>query len=135
MNMLRRNASLRLGLLAAAAVLLAANRPAPAVAAAPVASLDIVPADTAFYSAMLRNREQFDAIANSKALGEAYQPAVRADGPGPVPNAGRHSNSVPGKIEAARHDRNSRNRWPSLSTWFPTKSSSTADPVSIRPSN
>ena len=33
-----------------------------------MASLDIVPADAAFYSAMLRNREQFDAIAKSSAV-------------------------------------------------------------------
>ena len=67
MNLLSRNVCLRLALLAAAAFIAVANRPLPVCAAAPVASLDIVPADAAFYSAMLRNREQFDAIANSKA--------------------------------------------------------------------
>ncbi len=66
MNALTRNVSLRLGLLAALALVMAVNRPAEVRAAAP-ASLDIVPDDAAFYSAMLRNREQFDAIANSKA--------------------------------------------------------------------
>jgi hypothetical protein len=67
MNVHSRNVSLRLGLLAAVALLAAMNRPAAVRAAAPVASLDIVPADAAFYSATLRNREQFDLIANSKA--------------------------------------------------------------------
>lgn len=66
MNVLGRNVSLRLGLLLAAALIATACRPV-AARAAPVTSLDIVPADAAFYSAMLRNREQFDAIANSKA--------------------------------------------------------------------
>jgi hypothetical protein len=68
MNVLSRNISLRLGLLLAAASIAAGFRPAEVRAAAPVASLDVVPADAAFYSAMLRNREQFDAIANSRAL-------------------------------------------------------------------
>jgi hypothetical protein len=54
--------------MAVAAVLLAALVSAPALAAKPVSSLDIVPADAAFYSAMLRNREQYEAIVNSKAL-------------------------------------------------------------------
>ena len=54
--------------MAVAAFLLAASVQAPARAAQPVPSLDVVPADAAFYSAMLRNREQFDAIVNSKAF-------------------------------------------------------------------
>jgi hypothetical protein len=73
MNLLGRNVSRRLGTPAKAAallaaVLLAAMIAAPAQAAKPVSSLDIVPANAAFYSAMLRNREQYDAIVNSKAL-------------------------------------------------------------------
>ena len=62
-----RNVSFRFGLLLAAAWIATACRPVAVRAAAPVASLDIVPADAAFYSAMLRSREQFDALANSKA--------------------------------------------------------------------
>ena len=68
MNMLGRKVSLFGGLLAVAAFLLATSVQAPARAAQPVASLDVVPADAAFYSALLRNREQFDAIVNSKAF-------------------------------------------------------------------
>ena len=67
MNAHFRIASLRLGLILAAASVVAVCRPAVAAAPAPVASLDIVPADAAFYSAMLRNREQFEALANSNA--------------------------------------------------------------------
>ena len=73
MNVHSRNVSLRFGLMLAAAWIATASCPAAARAAAdplrgyPVASLDIVPADAAFYSAMLRSREQFDALANSKA--------------------------------------------------------------------
>ena len=68
MNMLDRKVSLRYGLLAVAAFLLAAMVQTPARAAQPVPSLDIVPADAAFYSVMLRNQEQFEAIVNSKAF-------------------------------------------------------------------
>ena len=68
MNMLGRKVSLFGGLLAVAAFLLAASVQAPARAAQPVASLDVVPADAAFYSALLRNREQYEAIVNSKAF-------------------------------------------------------------------
>ena len=63
-----RNVSLRVGLLAAVALLLIATVQAPARAAAPVPSLDLVPADAAFYSVMLRNREQYNAFVNSKAF-------------------------------------------------------------------
>ena len=45
----------------------ASSRPVALTRLQPVSSLDIVPDDAAFYSAMLRNREQFDTIAKSKA--------------------------------------------------------------------
>ncbi len=67
MTALTRNVCLRLGLLSALTLVAAAYRPVALHAASPVASLDIVPDDAAFYSAMLRNREQFDVIAKSKA--------------------------------------------------------------------
>src|SRR5579871_3861899 len=46
-------------------------------------SLSLIPADAAYYSAMLRNREQFDAAARSKAWAKikalpVYQMAVAA---------------------------------------------------------
>ncbi|HEY7158513.1 MAG TPA: hypothetical protein VH575_31500 [Gemmataceae bacterium] len=51
-----------------AALLLAFSLPAPARAEdkKPDSSLGLIPADAAYYSAMLRNREQFDAVAKSK---------------------------------------------------------------------
>jgi hypothetical protein len=55
-------------LLLAAALLSAVVLPVSARAdeKKPDSSLELIPADTAFYSAMLRNREQVDAVANSK---------------------------------------------------------------------
>src|SRR5271157_2011014 len=68
MTSLARKVSLPYSLWAIAALLLAAAPPFPVRAAAPVPSLDLVPADAVFYSAMLRNREQFEKIVNSKAF-------------------------------------------------------------------
>jgi hypothetical protein len=68
MSMLGRKVFLRVGLSAVAGFLLAALLQSPARAAGPVPSLDIVPADAAFYSVMLRNREQIEAIVQSKAF-------------------------------------------------------------------
>ena len=107
MNMLGRKMSLRLGLLAAAHFCCRRRRPRhgpPGAPARPVPSLDVVPADAAFYSAMLRNREQFDAVVNSKAFAkikalpyvqmglDCYQ-AQAADPDSPL-----------GQFEAARRD-------------------------------
>jgi len=69
-----------------------------------VASLDIVPADTAF---LLRDAPQSRAVRRDRqqqGLGEAYQPAVRADGPGPVPNAGRQLQQRAGQDRGRPHD-------------------------------
>jgi hypothetical protein len=59
----------RFSILAAlAALTLALSRPAAAGDLAKLdTSLKLIPADAAFYSSMLRNREQFDAVKNSKA--------------------------------------------------------------------
>ena len=73
MNMPGRKVSLCSGLLAVVAFLLATSALVPARAAQPVASLDVVPADAAFYSSMLRNREQYDAIVNSKAFAKIME--------------------------------------------------------------
>ncbi len=61
-------ASARKSLLLIAALLLAFALPLPARTEDKKvdSSLDLIPADAAFYGAMLRNREQVDAIANSK---------------------------------------------------------------------
>lgn len=52
--------------LLAALLLLAVALPVRAENQKPDSSLGLIPADAAFYSATLRNREQFDAVANSK---------------------------------------------------------------------
>ncbi|HTU19384.1 MAG TPA: hypothetical protein VMG10_15090 [Gemmataceae bacterium] len=61
----RRTPASRRGLLAAV-LLLAVALPVRAEDKKPDSSLGLIPADAAFYSAMLRNREQIDAVANSK---------------------------------------------------------------------
>src|SRR4051812_37019791 len=65
-----------------AALVVACLWPAPAPAADPAAktgtSLDLVPADAAFYTASLRNREQLDAVLKSKAYAALRElPAVK----------------------------------------------------------
>src|SRR5262249_17487299 len=70
-------------LLLAGALLAGATTPARAEDKKIVSSLSLIPADAAYYSAMLRNREQFDAAAKSKAWAKikalpAYQMAVAA---------------------------------------------------------
>ncbi len=60
-------------LLLAAAALLAAVPQARAEDKKPDASLALIPADAAYYSAMLRNREQLDAVAKSKAWARITQ--------------------------------------------------------------
>ena len=90
----------RAGGWAAAALLAAVCAGAVAPAAADDlqkldASLKLVPADAAFYAAMLRNREQFDAVVNSRAWAKLMElPVVQmgltmyrmqaADGDGPL---------------------------------------------------
>jgi hypothetical protein len=99
-----RKAFLRFGLLAVAALLLAATVPAPALAAGPVHSLDIVPADAAFYSAMLRNREQFEAIVNSKAYAKIMALPYVQMGLGLLQAQAASPDSPMGRFEAARRD-------------------------------
>jgi hypothetical protein len=86
---------LLLGALLAGAVLLLAAQPARAAEEArPEGSLGQIPADAAFYSAMLRNKEQLDILRNSKpykkvkelplvrmALAKAREEMGKEDGP------------------------------------------------------
>ncbi|MGA2258753.1 MAG: hypothetical protein ABSG53_29145 [Thermoguttaceae bacterium] len=104
MNMFGRKVSLGFGLLAVAAFLLSAAVPAPALAANPVPSLDVVPADAAFYSVMLRNREQFDAVVNSKAFAKLKALPHVQMGLGLYQMQAADPNSPVGKFEAARRD-------------------------------
>ncbi len=94
----------RFGLLAIATFMLAATIPGPAQAAPPVHSLDIVPADAAFYSAMLRNREQFEAIVNSKAFAKIMALPYVQMGLGLLQIQSADPNSPMGRFEAARRD-------------------------------
>ena len=99
-----RKVSLRFGLLAVAAWLLVATAQAPARAAGPVPSLDIVPADAAFYSAMLRNREQYDAIVNSKAFAKIKAIPYVQMGLGMMQAQAGGPGSPLGQFEAARNN-------------------------------
>ena len=77
---------------------------APAQAAKPVPSLDVVPADAAFYSVMLRNREQLEAIVNSKAFAKLKALPYVQMGLGMYSMQAADPNSPLGKFEAARRD-------------------------------
>ena len=77
---------------------------APARAAGPVPSLDIVPADAAFYSAMLRNREQYDAIVNSKAFAKIKAIPYVQMGLGMMQAQAGGPGSPLGQFEAARNN-------------------------------
>ena len=94
----------RSGLLAVAAFLLAATVQAPALAAKPVPSLDIVPADATFYSVMLRNREQLNAIVNSNAFAKLKALPYVQMGLGLYQLQAASPDSPVGKFEAARRD-------------------------------
>jgi len=92
------------GLLAVATFLLSATVQSPALAAKPVPSLDVVPADAAFYSAMLRNREQYDAVVNSKAFAKIKALPYVQMGLGLYAMQAADPNSPVGMLEAARRD-------------------------------
>ncbi len=98
----RRRLPLVLGLLAACGLL--AVMVVPARAAGPVPSLSIVPADAAFYSAMLRNQEQLDAIVNSKAYAKIKALPYVQMGLTLLQMQAADPESPIGRFEAARHD-------------------------------
>jgi len=107
MNMLNgngMNSVLRSGLLAVVAFLLAATVQVPALAAKPVPSLDIVPADAAFYAVMLRNQEQLDAIVNSNAFAKLKALPYVQMGLGLYQMQAANPDSPVGQFEAARRD-------------------------------
>jgi len=104
MNMFGRKVSLGFGLLIVAAYLLSAAAEGPALAAKPVPSLDVVPADAAFFSAALRNREQIDAVINSKAFAKIKALPYVQMGLGFYSMQAADPNSPVGRIEAARRD-------------------------------
>ena len=102
MNMFGRKLSLGFGLLAVATSLLFAA--GPALAANPVPSLDVVPADAAFCSVTLRNREQFDAVVNSRAFAKIKALPYVQMGLGLYSMQAADPDSPLGKFEAARRD-------------------------------
>ena len=102
MNFSARKVSLGFALLLVA--LLGLTAAAPALAAKPAASLDIVPADAAFYSAMLRNREQFEKIVNSKAFAKLKALPYVQMGLGLYQMQAADPSSPVGQFEAARRD-------------------------------
>lgn len=55
-------------------------------------SLQWVPADAAFYFSLMRNKEQYDAIVNSRAVGQ-------------VPDAGHQCQPCPAAVESQSADR------------------------------
>jgi hypothetical protein len=102
MNFSARKVSLGLALLLVALWGLTATP--PALAAKPAPSLDLVPADAAFYSAMLRNREQFEKIVNSKAFAKLKALPYVQMGLGLYQMQAADPSSPLGQFEAARHD-------------------------------
>ncbi len=104
MNMLDPKVSRRYCLLAVSVFLLAAMSQTPLRAAPPVPSLDIVPADAAFYSVMLRNQEQFEAIVNSKAFKKIKELPYVQMGLGMYNIQASNPNTPVGRFEAARRD-------------------------------
>ena len=99
-----RKVSLWLGLLAVVAFLPAATAPRPARAEQPVPSLDVVPADAAFYSVMLRNREQYDAVVHSKAFAKIRDLPYVQMGLGTLQVMAADPDSPLGVFDAARRD-------------------------------
>ena len=93
-------------LLAAIAVLVIAGIPSRPVRAAdrPVPSLDLVPDDAAFYSASLRGREQWQAVAKSRAWAKIKAMPLVQMGWGLYAMQAADPDSIPGKIEAALKD-------------------------------
>ena len=91
------------GLLAAIATLAAACTAAPA-ADKPVPSLDFLPDDAAFYVAMLRGREQWEAVAQSRAWAKLKGMPVVQMGLALYAMQAASPDSIPGKIQSALQD-------------------------------
>jgi hypothetical protein len=83
---------------------LAGGAPSPALAAAPALAADWIPEDAAVFGAMLRNREQWDAIAKSRAWAKLKALPVLEMGRALYAMQAMNPESVPGKIEQALRD-------------------------------
>jgi hypothetical protein len=76
----------------------------PARAASPAMAADWIPEDAAFFGAMLRNREQWDIIARSRAWAKLKALPVLEMGRALYAMQAINPDSVPGKIEKALRD-------------------------------
>ena len=83
---------------------LAAGPAAAAEAAKLPASLELVPENAAFYSSMLRNREQFEAIANSRAWAKLKAMPVVQMGMALYNLQAANPDSPPGRLQTALQD-------------------------------
>ena len=87
----------------------AAPRPAAADDLAKLdTSLKLIPADAAFYSSMLRNREQFEAIKNSKAWAKIVELPVVQFGLAMYNMQVQSPDSIPAQMHAALEDSENR---------------------------
>ena len=96
-------------LVALVGLVVAASRPVAADERAKLdTSLKLIPADAAFYTSMLRNREQFDAIKNSKAWAKVVELPFVQFGLAMYNMQVQNPGSVPGQIHAALADPENR---------------------------
>jgi hypothetical protein len=94
-----------LGLIAVAVPAVAVGGAAsPARAGGPAMAADWLPEDAAFFAAMLRNREQWDIVANSRAWAKLKALPVLEMGRALYAMQAMNADSVPGKIEKALRD-------------------------------
>jgi hypothetical protein len=96
-------------LVALATLVAAAARPAAADDLAKLdTSLKLIPADAAFYSSMLRNREQFQAIKHSNAWAKIVEMPVVQYGLTMYDKLAQSSGSIPAQLRAAFTDPENR---------------------------
>ncbi len=96
-------------LVALAGLVVAAPRPAAADDLAKLdTSLKLIPANAAFYSSMLRNREQFEAVKNSKAWAKIVELPVVQFGLAMYNMQVQSPDSIPAQFHAALEDSENR---------------------------
>jgi hypothetical protein len=101
----RRVRWLWVGLIAAAVpAVFVGGASSPARAAGPAMAADWIPEDAAFFGSMLRNREQWDIIAQSRAWAKLKALPVLEMGRALYAMQAMNADSVPGKIEKALRD-------------------------------